>query len=79
MEKIDTARRGSLYVLLDSCQRYYHGIRGILRLVESAYKAIGFLKEKATHVFFEGITTKQLFQLPDFFPPFFSGALRVSM
>lgn len=46
VEKIDGARRESLYVLLDSCQRYYQGIKGILCLIESAYKAIGFLKEK---------------------------------
>lgn len=52
VEKIDGARGESLYVLLDSCQRYYQGIRGMLCLVESAYKAIGFLKEKATHEFF---------------------------
>lgn len=67
MEKIDWARRESLYVLLDSCQRYYQGIRGILCHVESAYRAIGFLKEKATHEFLEGITRKQLFQWTDFF------------
>lgn len=77
MEKIDGARRERLHVLLDSCQRYYQGIRGILCLVESAYKATGFLKEKTTHDFFEGITSKQLFQSTDF--PLFSEALRVSM
>lgn len=76
-EKIDWARSESLYVLLDSCQRYYQGIRGILCHVESAYRAIRFLKEKATHEFLEGITRKQLFQWTDF--PLFSEALRVSM
>lgn len=39
------------------------GIRGILSHIQSAYKAIGFLKEKATHgfLFFQGITCKRLF------------------
>lgn len=58
------------FVLLDSCQRYYWGIRGILCLIESAYKATGFLKGKKRltifFFFFKGITSKQLFQSTDF-------------
>lgn len=52
VEKIDETIGGSLEVLHDSCQSYYQGIRAILCLIQSAYKAIGFLKEKATHGFF---------------------------
>lgn len=71
--KIDRARGKSLYVRLDSCRRYYRGIRGILCLIESAYKGIGILKgeKKTTREFSEGITRKRPLQWTDFLFSFF--------
>lgn len=85
--KIDRARGKSLYVRLDSCRRYYRGIRGILCLIESAYKGIGILKgkKKKQHVNFLRVLLVNdrfsglIFFFLFFFFLFFSEALRVSM
>lgn len=58
-EKIDGAKRVSPHV--DSCQRYYHIIRGILCLVESAYKAACFLKEKQLMIFLRVLQANSCF------------------